>query len=205
MRLDVETTEWLAIAHSTFAAGRFLAAFMNLFIKPRYLLLFFNTGALVFAILCMALKTGASKGILLGLYFFEGPIFSIIFAMSLRGLGRYTKDGSALMTGAISGGAVFPPIMISFADGQAHRYQAAYRVVVAAFTITLLFPIYLNFFPLARQLADPVKEPRPGEDNDNTRRPSDGSGRRSSIGLDILAGPKSPVNLSPPRHVERAA
>jgi fucose permease len=206
LKLNVDTTQWLAIAHSTFAGGRFFAAFLSFFIKPRLLLLFFYTGALVFSILCMNLKGGAGKEILLVLYFFEGPIFSLIFAICLRNLGRRVKEGSALLTGAISGGAVFPPIMIAFADGQALRYQDGYRVVVAAFSFGMLFPLYLNAVPLLRQLADPVKRSRntaeSGDLDDETRRPSDGSGRRSSIGLEILTGPKSPVDSSPPRHVE---
>jgi fucose permease len=188
LNLSVDTTEYLALGHSLFACGRFLAAFLNLFIKPRILLLFFYIGALVLSILAMHLKSVQGEAVVLTLYAFEGPIFPIIYAICLRGMGRYTKDGSALMAAAISGGGVFPPIMFRVADGIG--YQPAYRVVVAAFTVGLIFPLYLNFFPLARKQADHAEMPILGEDNDSQRRPSDGSERRSSEGVEIIHGPK---------------
>jgi fucose permease len=154
---QVDPTEFLAIGHTSFAAGRFTCAFLNLFIKPRVLLLFFFLGALVCSVVAMRLEDRAAEGVVLLLYFFEGPIFSLIYAITLRGLGRYTKDGAALITSAISGGGVFPPILYGVARGRPALFQSGYRVIVAAFAIGMLFPIYLNLFPLARQMADPVR------------------------------------------------
>jgi hypothetical protein len=141
----------------------------------------------------------------LTLYAFEGPIFPLIYAIALRGMGRYTKDGSAFLTAAISGGAVFPPIMFRVADGLSQRYQPAYRVIVAAFSVGLLFPIYLNFFPLARKQADHEKPLVIGEDNNNQRPSSEGSGRRSSDGVEMFTTPKlqAHANENPIRLVER--
>jgi fucose permease len=187
--LNVDSTEFLAIGHSTFAAGRFIAAFLNLFIKPRYLLLFFYIGALVCSILAMKLPHKGAEGIVLALYFCEGPIFSLIYAISLRGLGRYTKDGAALITGAICGGGVFPPILFGVAHGNPANFGSAYKVIVAAFAIGSLFPIYLNVFPLARRMADPIKDFRLPEVDDTNRRPSNSSARPST-GTEIINGPK---------------
>jgi fucose permease len=207
LQLKVDTTEYLALGHSTFAGGRFLAAFLNLFIKPRLLLLFFFIGAMIFSILAMHLGSKQGEAMVLTLYAFEGPIFPLIYAIALRGMGRYTKDGSAFLTAAISGGAVFPPIMFRVADGMSQRYQPAYRVVVAAFSVGILFPIYLNFFPLARRQADHAKPLVLGEDNGNPRRSSDGSGRRSSEGVEMFTVPKlqAQENENPIRLVERQA
>jgi fucose permease len=187
--LNVDSTEFLAIGHSTFAAGRFIAAFLNLFIKPRYLLLFFYCGALVCSILAMKLSHQGAEGVVLALYFCEGPIFSLIYAITLRGLGRFTKDGAALITGAICGGGVFPPILFGVAHGDPAQFASAYRVIVAAFVIGSLYPIYLNAFPLTRRMADPVKEVGLPEVSDTIRRPSNGSARPST-GTEIVNGPK---------------
>jgi fucose permease len=145
-----------AVAHTAFAASRFGAALLNIWIKPRYLLLFFYLGAIAFAAACMrgdGLDPAALSIITL---FFEGPIFALIYAQSLRGLGRHVKDASALLTAAIGGGGVFPPIM--FGVSKAYNVQYAFCVVVASFAFGALFPIWLNAYPAARQLAEPVRD-----------------------------------------------
>jgi len=94
------------------------------------------------------------------LFFFEGPLFSLIFATCLRGLGKHTKDGTALLTGAISGGAAWPPIMYAVAKGastgDSPRYQPGYSVVVSAMAIGMLLPLWQNLMPSARKIADPL-------------------------------------------------
>ncbi|KAF2665500.1 MFS general substrate transporter [Microthyrium microscopicum] len=199
--IDVGSTEFLAIGHSTFAAGRFLAAFLNLFIKPRILLLIFFLGAVITSALAMRLDSNATEAVVLLLYFFEGPIFAFIYGMSLRGLGRHTKDGAALITASISGGGVFPPILYGVAGGNPAYFQGAYRVIVAAFAIGMLFPLYLNFFPLARRIADPVRKSNglPRHDRTSTQPPafgrmSNSSGRPSS-NLEVLDGSKMAVPM----------
>jgi fucose permease len=192
--LKVDSTTFLAIGHSTFAAGRFLAAFLNIFIKPRHLLLFFFTGALVCSILVMKFTSNAGEGIVLTLYFFEGPIFSLIYAISLRGLGRFTKDGAALITATISGGGVLPPILFGVAQGNPANFRSSYKVIVAAFAIGMLFPIFLNVFPLAAKLVDPIKEKRLPEVENHHGVPPES--RRPSSALEVINGSK--LNISAP-------
>jgi fucose permease len=195
----VDPTGFLAIGHGAFAAGRFLCAFLNIFIKARLLLLFFFTGALVCSILVMRLTSNANEALILVLYFFEGPIFALIFGIALRGLGRFTKDGASLITASISGGAAFPPIMWAVAGKQDARLKMAYSVVVAAFAVSLVFPAYLNLFPLARNMADPVKPENPlphhAERGAQSPTPPHDS-RRSSIANGV-AGEKMPESRRP--------
>jgi fucose permease len=206
----VDATEYLAIGHSTFAIGRFTCAFLNLFIKPRLLLLFFFLGALVCSIIAMREQNKSAEAVVLVLYFFEGPIFSLIYGISLRGLGRFTKDGAALITAAISGGGVFPPILYGVARGNPALYQSGYRVVVTAFALGMIFPIYLNCFPLARQMSDPVKTGKalPHSETEAHQRDENGgpssSGRPSSA-IEAINGPKltMPEQPVPARRVER--
>ena len=146
-----------AIGHALFAVSRFLAGFLAFFIKPRYLLLACLLGTVLFSALAMTLNTGgtAAASMILLVYFFEGPLFSLIFVAPLRGLGRDTKDAAALMTAAISGGAILEPIQWAVAN--ARNYQYSYCVIIAFFAAATVFPLYLNFYPLARMQVDPRK------------------------------------------------
>jgi fucose permease len=152
----ISTSSWTSIAHTCFAASRFLTAGLNYFIKARYLLLFFYAGAVALSAAAMAYSGITSQTVVMLLYFFEGPIFSLIFALSLRGMGRHTKDAAAVLTAAISGGAAWPPIMYGVVQGTGKGYQYAYCVIVAAFATGMLLPIWQNVQPVARKLADPM-------------------------------------------------
>ncbi|KAF2809560.1 MFS general substrate transporter [Mytilinidion resinicola] len=144
-----------AIGHTAFALSRFLTAGASLWIKPRYQLLFFYVGAIVFAAASMNGHGTTPAALVIMLFFFEGPIFSLIFAQSIHGLGKNAKLASVLLTSAIGGGAVFPPI--AYGAMKAKNVQYAYCVVMAAFAAGTLFPIWLNLSPLAKAIVDPKK------------------------------------------------
>lgn len=127
------------------------------------------------------------------LYFFEGPVFSLIFANCLRGLGRRTKDGSAILTAAIAGGAAWPLAMYGAARGRRGSYQYAYCVVAAAFAVGTLLPLWQNFVPSARRISDPILKTR----DDSVSRKS-GRSNESTRGLGFFK--RKPRT----QHVERA-
>jgi fucose permease len=170
--LDVVSHQ--AIGHTAFAISRFLAALLNIWITPRYLLLFFFAGAVAFSAAAMV-GTGVTPAVMIVMVmFFEGPLFPLIYAQSIRGLGRHTKDASVLLTSAIGGGAVVTPI--AFVAAQLHNVQYAYCVVVAFYAAGMLFPIWLNTHPAARKLSSPVRD-------EQTRRESQAEDeRRESMG-----------------------
>lgn len=99
--------ELLIIGRALFATGRFLAAAAQLFLKPRWILLVSYTGCIVCSALCM--KTTAHTAVVCALlvFLFQSGIFSIIFAIALRGAARHTKSASAALSLAICGGGVF--------------------------------------------------------------------------------------------------
>ncbi|KAL1612580.1 hypothetical protein SLS60_000809 [Paraconiothyrium brasiliense] len=174
---SLDTVNFQAIEHTGFAVSRLLAAFLCVWIRPRFLLAFFFAGAIAFAAAAMSGDTGGTWAaiIIIG-KFFEGPLFPLIYAQSLRGLGKHTKDAAVLLTAAIGGGAVWPPIMYTAA--KARNVQYAYCVVIAAYTVGALFPLWLNV-PLlaARTLADPVRD-------EQSRRESEiEQERRESMGM----------------------
>jgi fucose permease len=177
----ISTIDELAIAHTTFAVARFIGAFLALFIKPRFLLLVFYVGAIILSALAMTYKGNSLFAIVMLLYFCEGPIFSLIYAMSLRGLGKHTKDGSALLTASIAGGAIMPPIMNAAAHGQAKRTAYSYSVVTATFAFGALLPVYVNLWPAARKQVDPIKRDQPLPNNVERSSLGDSHSRASNV------------------------
>lgn len=148
---------YMAIAHTAFATSRFLAAGLGFWIKPRVLLLLFYGGTIVFGVLAMNYREGTGVAMLCMTFFMEGPLFSLIFAQSLRGMGRHTKLASVLLTSAISGGAVFAPIASHVANTS---QGAGYSLVVAVGALAggTVFAFWLNGSALARAQVDPIKD-----------------------------------------------
>ena len=146
-----------AIAHTAFALSRFMAAGLGFWIKPRFLLLGFYIMAIVFEALAMQYTGSIGNAMMTMVFFSEGPIFGLIFAQAMRGMGKHTKNASVLMTSSIVGGAVFPPItdQIGTVNG---RVMYSLVVAVAVFAFGTLFPLELSLNPLSRRQCDPIKD-----------------------------------------------
>jgi fucose permease len=172
IRPSTDAVSHQAISHTAFAASRFLAVATDIWTKPRFSLLFFYTGAIAFAIATMKTSGATGAAMLIILQFFQGPLFPQIFAQGIRGMGRHTKDASVLLTAAIGGGAVFPPIM--FAALKIHNAQYAFCVIVAAFSAGVLYPLWLNALPATKQISDPIRD-------ENTRRASAAEEKAKSV------------------------
>ncbi|KAI9664725.1 MAG: hypothetical protein M1821_006173 [Bathelium mastoideum] len=152
----LNTVNHQAIGHSAFAVGRFIAAFLCYFIKPRWILLFSYFGTIVFSVLCMNFSGAAPATLVILLYLFEGPLFPQIFTSGLRGMGARTRTASTLLTAAIAGGGAFPPIM--YAVQRSRGWQYAFCVVVAAFAAGALLPVWINANGKARKQNDHSKD-----------------------------------------------
>ena len=134
----------LAIAQALFAIGRFSATFLMKFFKPRIILLVYTVGCIVFIILAIAIPGTGGLACLSVVLFWESCLFSTIFALSLRGLGRHTKRGGSFLVSAIVGGAVWPPMTGAIID--AKNPQTAMVMPLIGYAISITFPIYLNLF-----------------------------------------------------------
>ena len=154
----INTTNFLAAAHAAFAIARFAGAFLNLYFKPRLVLLALYSGVVIISICAMDFTGTGLKAMIVILFFCEGPIFPIIYAMCLRGMGSRTKDVSALMTASISGGAIIPVIQTAVSGGKPDQYAYSFCVVASTFIFGMLLPIYCNLVPAARKQVDPVKQ-----------------------------------------------
>jgi fucose permease len=153
----LSTFDYTLIGRSLFAVGRFLAAFTQWFLKPRWILLWSYLGLIVLSVLCMKLSGLAGVILALFIFLFESGVFSIIFAMSLRGMGAHTKTASAIMATAIGAGTIFPfPQLAAFNTHGGAPYSFA--VLVALFSAGALFPLYLSFVAAAKKQVDPVPD-----------------------------------------------
>ncbi|KAF9693650.1 hypothetical protein EKO04_008135 [Ascochyta lentis] len=171
---SVDYVSHQAIGHTAFAVSRFLAAFIDIWVKPRFSLLFFYLGAIAFCAVAMNTTGSTGAAMLVMVMFFEGPLFPQIFAQGIRGMGRHTKDASVLLTAAIGGGAVFPPMM--FAALKIHNARYAFCVITAVYAAGALYPVWLNALPVTRQMSDPRRD-------EQTRRESEAEEkRRESMG-----------------------
>jgi fucose permease len=188
--LTISTDNYYLVGHTGFAIGRFLFAPLCLYIPPRILLIVTFVGGLVFSILivCLHLNGNQISGPVTVFMFFEGPAWPIIYAISLRGLGRKTKQGAAYITAAASGGAVVPFVMwaVQRVDHKSVHYSNV--VIIALYSFGMLFPIYLNFVPMARHQVDPAKEAslpnneeRRGSEADRPATPIEKLSRRFSV------------------------
>ncbi|OAP59759.1 hypothetical protein AYL99_04761 [Fonsecaea erecta] len=131
-----------AIGQSLFAIGRFAAAGLFMFVKPRLVLMVFMTMIMIFIALAIGISGEAGVAFLSLVLFFESCIFPTIFTLSIRGLSRHTKRGSSWIVASVSGGALFPALTGLAADHM--TYHKAMCVPLAGFFVSFVFPIYLN-------------------------------------------------------------
>ncbi|KAK5070196.1 hypothetical protein LTS08_008436 [Lithohypha guttulata] len=131
-----------AIGQALFAIGRFAAAGLFMFVKPRYVLMAFMTGIMIFQGAAMGVWGEGGFAMLAIVLFFESCIFPTIFTLSIRGLGRHTKRGSSWIVASVCGGALFPSLTGLLADKR--DYHIAMAVPLVGFFVSFCFPIYLN-------------------------------------------------------------
>lgn len=99
-----------AIGQSLFAIGRFAAAGLMMIMKPRWILMIFMTGVMIFLACAIGVHGEGGVAVLSLVLFFESCVFPTILTLSIRGLGRHTKRGASWIVCAVCGGALFPSI-----------------------------------------------------------------------------------------------
>lgn len=128
---------YLAFALVGFMAGRFIGTYALNFISAPRLLAICSAMNVLLLIAVVVLKGMFSIYALMGVEFFMSIMFPTIFALSIRGLGAKTKQGSSLLIMSIVGGAVFPVIMGRVSDMT--NIQISYVVPGLCFFVILYF------------------------------------------------------------------
>jgi len=194
---------YLSIGHTVFALGRFLTALAGLFLKPRRILLILYIGLIITSALAMSLTGYRAIAMVILILFFESGIFSLIFAISLRGLGMHTKWGAILLAAATCGGAVVPAVMNPVASSRGVRY--AFCVVVAVFAFGAVMPVYLEAFGPVKRQVDPVRfrgvqsgilGTATGQEEGGGGRPSTASSSRASRAFSAVVRRKKGISAA---------
>ena len=117
--------------------GRLAGPLMMNFMKPGKLLGLFGALAAALVALAMFAPGNAAVAALILVGFFNSVMFPTIFALGIVGLGPLTSRGSGIITTAVVGGALIPPLIGWFVD------HAGYTV---AFIIPILCYLYIAWY-----------------------------------------------------------
>lgn len=120
-----------------FMAGRFAGSWVMQRVAAGRMLLWCATGTVLTTSLVVADLGGISLAALLCGYGFEAIMFPTIFALSLEGLGGYTKRASSFLMMSPVGGAAGPLLMGLLAD--ATSMSVSFAVPLAAYAVVWLY------------------------------------------------------------------
>ena len=207
-KLSLTALNYGIIANASTASSPFVFAATCIFLPPRLVLLISFLGALLFSILVFSItgidpdKVGA---LMITLYFFEGPIWPLIFATSLRRMGRRTKMAAAVLTSAASGAGFLPWLLFVIIKKDGRTAQYAYCLLIAFLGLGTLYPIYLSVFPAARQQVDRGEKPCPRRGSNGSPRNtgSSGSPRHQVTPPNIVVINGIPQMVARPRRMSR--
>jgi fucose permease len=165
--LPISRSNFSIFLTAIYAISQALFAVLTLFIPPRILLLLTYAGCITFTALLAALDFPTVAGVeALALVFaiLGGSIPSLIFAIGMRGLGRWTKVAACVIeSGTDLGACVAPFVMLAVV--RAHDAPYSFGVIIALFAVGFGYPLYLNSVPAARHLVDArsyIREARQG-------------------------------------------
>lgn len=153
----ISTFDFYITADASGAFGRIIFAGLCFFVKPRILLLISFSGAVVVSTLVFTfhgLQRNSLAVLLLSTYFFLGPLWPLIFSISLRRMGRQTKLAAAVLTSAQGGASLIPWMMYAIirVDGKSPKF--AYCLILSLLALGTMFPIYLSVVPSVRKQID---------------------------------------------------
>jgi len=103
--------------------------------KPSRMLIISAAGALLLVLAAMLTTGYFSLWALAFVGLFTSIMYPIIFTLSIRDLGGYTKTASSLLIMGIVGGAIVPPIMGQISDQSDIRYAFVMPVLCYAYVI----------------------------------------------------------------------
>lgn len=161
--LSLSVSDYLLIAHSAFAVSRFIAGYLAYLSpthpkipQPRTILTISTALSIVCGIIVTVIRPAnpyliAIPAILF--FFFEGPLWPLIFALGLRGQGKRMKRAAAYITMGGSGPAFWPFVMYAV-NVKGGSYQTSFAIVPALLVITGFFSLFLDLKRDAQALVD---------------------------------------------------
>lgn len=140
--IPIDEAKWF----TSFTLGCMVAGyFAGIILTPKIISqeLFLRICAILGIILVIGVLTTSGKTsvyFLAALGFAHAIMWPAIWPMSLKGLGKFTKTGSALLIMGIAGGAILPLLYGKMVDTSGNR--AAYWVMIPCYLFILFFAIW---------------------------------------------------------------
>lgn len=181
--LNISPRNYVLLGYSLMFFSRVIAGVLCLVMRPRLILLGCLIGTLAFTIGFVALpgdnlsnNPNLVAGLGIMMFFFLAPVFPLVYAITLRGMGSKTRIAAAVLTASNCLGTVGPWII--FGAMKNWSIRRSFWVLILLFGIALVFPVYLSVVKKARSIVDC---------NVTDRRPCEwpGSHRRQSGVLDM--------------------
>jgi MFS transporter, FHS family, L-fucose permease len=117
--------------------GRLLGAYLLQKFNPAKMLVACASGAIILVTIAIFTSGYVSIYALSIVGLCTSVMYPILFTLSIKNLGAYTKTGSSLIIMSIAGGAVIPPIMGLVSD---------YQGIRMAFVLPILCYIYVLYY-----------------------------------------------------------
>jgi FHS family L-fucose permease-like MFS transporter len=137
---DERASYLLAASLLLFTIGRFAGTAIMKVVAPNKLLGLFAIANILLSVVVVWSDGYLSIYALMAIFFFESIMFPTIFALGVKNLGRYTKQGSSFIIMSIVGGALVPVVMGRMAD----RYSTSYSYIIPlfCFIVVAIFAFY---------------------------------------------------------------
>lgn len=116
-------------------AGRLFGSYILKKFSPPKMLVVSSLGAFLLVLLAIITTGYTSIWSLVFIGLFTSIMYPIVFTLSIKDLGAYTKTASSLLIMGIVGGAIVPPIMGSISDNVGIRYAFFAPLVCYAYVI----------------------------------------------------------------------
>ncbi|TGE16130.1 sugar MFS transporter [Hymenobacter elongatus] len=126
--------------------GRFLGIGVLRKLKPGLVLAFNAIGAIVLVLISVNTSGSVAMWSLLAVGLMNSIMFPVIFTLAVDGLGRHTEDASGLLSAAIVGGAIIPPLFGLIADSQSGG--GGVHALRLAFILPVLCYVYIVWYGL---------------------------------------------------------
>jgi glucose/galactose transporter len=110
------------------------------YISQQKALIAFTWLSLALCIVAMFSSGAVAIGAFAALGFSNSVMWPAIFPLALRGLGKYTKTGGALLVMGIAGGAVLPPLYGKLGEGLGNL-QLAYLILIPCYFYILYYAL----------------------------------------------------------------
>ena len=126
--------------------GRFLGIWVLRTFRPGRVLACAAILAVVLVLISVNTAGAVAMWSILAVGLMNSIMFPVIFTLAVAGLGRHTEDASGLLSAAIVGGAIIPPLFGMIADS--HSGGGGVHALRLAFVLPVLCYLYITWYGL---------------------------------------------------------